>query len=262
MSATRVCQSRVTERRVVDRDVFVLDALGLQIGLEDLVGGARIDIVGAFQHPALHLAAFLRHQVVDGRDRLLVGRGAGVEHVALALLALVLDRIEQDRVQFLEHRQHRLARHRGPAAEHRGDLFLGDQFARLFGEQRPVRRRIDDHRLKLLAEQAALLVLLLDQHQHDVFQRGLADRHGARKRMENADLDRFLRFGGQNGRHRKRKPGRGGEPAAGNRSLCDRTDGVNHCCFLCFTRTPDDPASRAAAEFAKAVPISETGARP
>ena len=166
------------------------DALRLQVGLEDLVGRARIDVVGARQHPALHLL-FLG-EIVDRRDRLLVRGGAGVEHVALALLAFVLHRIEQDRVQLLEHRQHGLARHRGPAAEHRRDLFLGDQLARLFGEQRPVRGRVDDDRLELLAEQAALLVLLVDQHQHHVFQRGLADRHGAGERMENADLDGVL----------------------------------------------------------------------
>jgi hypothetical protein len=36
----------------------------------------------------------------------------------------------------------------------------GQQFARLFGEQRPVRGRVDHHRLELLAQQAALGVLL------------------------------------------------------------------------------------------------------
>ena len=171
------------------------DALGLEVGLEDLVGGARIDVVGARQHPALHLL-FLG-QVVDGGDRLLVGRGAGVEHVALALLALVLHGVEQDRVQLLEDRQHGLARHRGPAAEHGRDLLLGDQLARLLGEQRPVGGRIDDDGLELLAEQAALLVLLLDQHQHDVLQRRLADRHRAGERMQDADLDRVLRRAGR-----------------------------------------------------------------
>ena len=45
------------ERRVVDHDVLVRDALQLQIGGEDLVGRARIDVVGAFEHPALHRAA-------------------------------------------------------------------------------------------------------------------------------------------------------------------------------------------------------------
>ncbi len=173
--------------------------LALRIGFEDLVGGARIDVVGAFQHPALHRAAVLAHQVIDGRDRLLVRRGAGVEDVALGLLAFVLHRIEQDRVQFLEHRQHRLARHRGPAAEHDRDLVLGDQLARLFGEQRPVGGRIDHHGFELLAEQAALLVLLVDQHQHRVFQRGFADRHGAGQRMQNADLDGVLGLGRLNG---------------------------------------------------------------
>ena len=46
----------MAERRVVDHDVVRRDALRLQVGLEDLVGGARIDVVGAGQHPALHLA--------------------------------------------------------------------------------------------------------------------------------------------------------------------------------------------------------------
>ena len=132
------------ERRVVDHDVLGGDALGLEVGLEDLVRRARIDVVGAREHPALD--AFLVHQVVDRRDRLLVRRGAGVEDVPLALLALVLDRVEQDRVQLLEHRQHRLAADAGPAAEDHVDLLPGDQFARLLGEERPVRRRVDHHR--------------------------------------------------------------------------------------------------------------------
>ena len=100
------------------------NALELQVGREDLVGRARIDVVGAFEHPALHRAAVGAHQIVDGGDRLLVGRGAGVEDVPLRFLALVLHRIEQDRIELLEHRQHRLARHRGPAAEHDRDLVL------------------------------------------------------------------------------------------------------------------------------------------
>ena len=148
----------MAERRVVDHDVLGLHALGLEIGLEDLVGGARIDVVGAGEHPALDL--LLLHQVVDGGDRLLVRRGAGVEDVALALLALVLDGIEEDRVELLEDRQDGLARHRCPAAEGRDDLVLGDEFARLFGEERPIGGRVDDDGLELLAEQPALLVLL------------------------------------------------------------------------------------------------------
>ncbi len=180
------------ERRVVDHDVLGRHALELQVGLEDLVGRARIDVVGAFEHPALHRAAVGAHEVVDGGDRLLVGRGAGVEHVALGFLALVLHGIEQDRVELLEHRQNGLARHRGPAAEHDRDLVLLDQLLGLLGEQRPVRGRIDDHRLELLAEHPALLVLLVDQHQHDVLEGRLADRHRARQRMQDADLDRVV----------------------------------------------------------------------
>ncbi len=181
----------MTERSVVDHDVVLGDTLRLQIGFQDLVGGARIDVVGAGQHPALHL--FLLHQIVDSGDRLLVRRGTGVEHVALALLALVLNGIEQDVVQLLEHREHGLARHRGPAAEHDRDLVLGDQLTRLFGEQRPVRGRVDHDGLELLAEQAALLVLLVDQEEDGILQRGFADRHRARQRMEHTHLDGVVR---------------------------------------------------------------------
>ncbi len=76
--------------------------------------------------------------VIDRRDRLLVRRGPGIEDVALTLLALVLDRIEQDRVQLLEDRQHRLAAHAGPSAEDRRHTIDLDQLARLLREERPI----------------------------------------------------------------------------------------------------------------------------
>ena len=169
----------MAEGRVVLHDVVVGDALGVQEGAQDLVGGARIDVVGAEQHEALRLATVLAHQVFDRRDRLLVRRGAGVEHVARALLALVLDGVEQQSVELLEDRQHRLAGHRGPAAEHHVDLVLLEQLTGLLGEQRPVGGRVDDHRLDLLAEQSALLVEIVDHHQDGVLQGGLGDGHGA-----------------------------------------------------------------------------------
>ncbi len=216
MSATIGLPVGVAERRVVDHDVFLGDALRLQVGFEDLVGGARIDVVGAGQHPALHL--FVLHQVVDRGDRLLVRRRAGVEHVALALFALVLHGVEQDRVQLLEHRQHGFARHRGPAAEHDGDLVLGDQLAGLFGEQRPVRGGVDDDGLELLAEHAALLVLLVDQEEDGVLQRGFADGHGAGERVQHADLDGVVRrLGGREG-GQAQEPARRSPPASGGGS--------------------------------------------
>ena len=43
------------ERRVVDHDVFGGNLEHVfEVGFEDLVGGARIDVVGAFEHPTLH----------------------------------------------------------------------------------------------------------------------------------------------------------------------------------------------------------------
>ena len=53
----------VPERRVVDHDVFLLHALGEKEGFQDLVGRARIDVVGAGQHPALHVAEIGRAHV-------------------------------------------------------------------------------------------------------------------------------------------------------------------------------------------------------
>ena len=163
------------------------DALGLKIGLENLVGGARIHIVRAREHPALH--ADVLHQVVHRRDRLLVRRSAGVEDVLRRLFTFVLHRVEQQAVVLLEHRQHRLARHAGPAAEHHVDLVLHQQLLGLLGEQRPVGRRIDDHGFELLAEQPALLVLLVDEHEDGVLERGLGDRHRSGQRVQHADLD-------------------------------------------------------------------------
>ena len=159
MSATIGLPVGLAERRVIDHDVLVRHPFRFEIGFEDLVGRSRIDIVGAGEHPALHRTAVLAHEIIDGRNGLLVRRRAGVEDVALQFLALVLDGIEQDVVQFLEDRQHGFARDRGPAAEHGGNLVLRDQFAGLFRKQRPIRSGIDDDGFELLAEQPALLVL-------------------------------------------------------------------------------------------------------
>lgn len=189
----------MAERGVDLVDVAVLDALGVQEGAQDLVGGARVHIVGAQQHEALGAAAVFAHQVFHGGNGLLVGRGAGVEHVLLQFLALVLHRVEQQAVQFLEHRQHRLARHRGPAAEHHRHLVLRQQLARFLGEQRPVRGRVDHHRFELFAHDAAVGVDLVDGHQGHVLERRFRDGHGARQRMQDADLDGV--FGGEQLRH-------------------------------------------------------------
>ena len=201
--------------------------LRLEVGLEDLVGGARIDIVGAGEHPALGAAAVVAHQIVDGGDRLLVRRGAGVEDVALGFLALVLHGVEEEVVEFLEHRQHGLARHRGPAAEDGGALILRDQLARLLGEQRPVRGGIDHHGLERPAEHAALGVLLGDQHHHHVLQRRLADRHRAGERMQDADLDRLRRAQ----RRRDQARGRDRTRAAQKKPPIDGAqEGICHGC--------------------------------
>ena len=149
----------MAERRVVDPDVVRRDALRFQDRLRGSCWSCADRRSRCLRGPSASHASFLAHQVFDRRDRLLVRRGAGIEDVSAALLALVLHRIEQEAVQLLEYRQYRFARHRGPAAEHRRDFVLRQQLPRLFGKKRPVRGRVDDHRLDLLAEQPALLVM-------------------------------------------------------------------------------------------------------
>lgn len=191
---------RMAERRVFFVDVLVGHALRFEVGAQDFVGGARVHVVSAQQHPALGATAGLAHQIIDGRNRLLVRRRAGVEHVLAQLFTLVLHRVEQQAVHFLDHRQHRLARHRSPAAEDDGNLVLAEQLLGLFGEQRPVRGRIDDDGFELLAHHAALGIDLVNRHQDGVFQHGLGNRHGARQAVQDADLDGvFGRIRGQRG---------------------------------------------------------------
>jgi hypothetical protein len=70
---------------------------------------------------------------------------------------------------------------------------------------------VDDDGLELLAEKPALLVLLLDEHQHDVLQGRLRNRHRARQRMQDADLDRLLGMGDRRERQTGGQCGRGHE---------------------------------------------------
>src|SRR5690606_25080883 len=158
----------MTERGVVDHDVVSGHALGLQVGLENLVGGAGVDIVGTGQHETLDATALFAHQVIDRGDGLLVGRGTGVEHVLGRFFALILDRVEHHAVELFHHRQYRFAGHRSPTAEDYVDLFLGQQLTGLFREQRPVGSGIHYHGLQLLTQQATFLVLLLHHHQYRV----------------------------------------------------------------------------------------------
>src|SRR4029453_2342819 len=64
----------VAERRVLLVDVGVLHAFALEVGAQDLVGGAGVHVVGSQQDPTLGPAAVLAHQVVHRGDGLLVGR--------------------------------------------------------------------------------------------------------------------------------------------------------------------------------------------
>jgi len=145
-----------------------------------------------------------------------------VEHVLAELFAFVLHRVEQQAVQLFVDRQHRLAAHAGPAAEGHDDLVLPDQLLGLLGEQGPVRGRVDNNRLELLAEQAALGVDLVDGHEHGVFEHRLGDGHRARQRMKHADLDGVGRL------HEGREPERGDAEGDGGEGLAGVAAGWIH----------------------------------
>ena len=160
-----------------------------EIRAQDPVGRARIDVVGAEQNPSANFASFLAHQISNGRNCLLVGRGPRVENVARAFFALVLHRVEEQAVQLLEDRQNGFAGGGSPAAEHDRDLFLREQFPGFFGKDIPIGRRINDDRLQFPSEQPALLVLVCYQHENRVLEHRFADCHGAGQGMQNTDLD-------------------------------------------------------------------------
>ncbi len=120
-----------------------------------------------------------------------------------SFFALVLHGVEEQAVVLLEHGQHGLAAHRGPAAEGHRDLVLLEELLRLFGEERPVRGAVDDDGLDLLAHHAALGVDFVEGEEQDVAERSLRDGHGAAEGVEDADLDGVLRRGDLQGRGAK-----------------------------------------------------------
>ena len=171
---------RLAKRRVIHHDVFGGNAFRFQIGFENFIGGARIHIIGAQERKAFHA---LIEQVIHRRNRLLVGRGAGVENIGGRFLAFPLHGVKQNAVKLFINRQHRFAGYGSPAAESYRHFVFRQQLARFFGKQRPIGSRIHHHRLQLFAQHAAFGVLLVDKHQHRVFQRRLGNRHGAAQRM-------------------------------------------------------------------------------
>ncbi len=182
----------MSEGRIADHDILFGDTLGFQKRLKDLVGGARIDIIGAGEDPAFYISALFTHQILNRRDCLLVRRGASIKHIAGAFLAFILHRIEEQAVQLLKNRQNGFARHRGPAAENNVNITDFDEFTRLFCEERPVGCRINDNRLYLLAQKPAILVQIIHHHQDSVLQCGFRNCHRAGQGVQDPDLDHVI----------------------------------------------------------------------
>src|SRR5580692_3914176 len=91
---------------------------------QNLVGRSGIDVVRSQEKETLRGAAFLAHQVLNGRNGLLIRGCPGVEDIFLHLLALVLDRVKQKSVQFFKNGKHRFPRNGCPATKDDCNLVL------------------------------------------------------------------------------------------------------------------------------------------
>jgi hypothetical protein len=139
-----------------------LDVVGGRPLLDLVVGRAREDVVGPDQEERLDVLLGL--QVLQARQDLLVGRRAGVEDVRRRLETLVLDGVEEQVVEALEDRQHRLARRGGPAAEDRRDAVGLDELLGLLREDVRLGGAVLLDDLELLAVDAASGVDLVGGH--------------------------------------------------------------------------------------------------
>ena len=98
-----------THLATAERQVELVDhcaSFPFHLGAHDAIGGTGIDVVGADQQDAL--AAIGQHPV-HGRFRLLIGHRSPIDHVGRALLAFVLNRIEQQCIPCFQHWQHGFA---------------------------------------------------------------------------------------------------------------------------------------------------------
>jgi len=69
------------------------------------------------------------------------------------------------------------------------------QLAGFFSKQWPIGCWVNNHGFDLAAQDAASGVLLLNEHQHRVFQCGFRDGHRAGQRVQNTHFDRLGTFG-------------------------------------------------------------------
>src|SRR5690554_4161058 len=178
------------EAGMAEREVILPDHLATQVlldvGAGDLVRSAWPDVVRADQIEGLGIL-FFGYPVQPGKY--LLGRFlAGVDDVRRLLQTLIEGRIVEHAVVAFEDRQHRLARGRGPAAEHRGYLVLAQQLVGTVGEGRPVTGAVFLYIFDLAPEHTTHGVDLFDGENLRLYRAFLTDRHGAGDRVQDADL--------------------------------------------------------------------------
>ena len=167
--------------------------------------------------------------VQAGKD-LLGGFLAGVDDVLGLLETFVEGRVVEHAVILFEHRQHRLAGRRGPAAHDRRDLVVDEKLLGLFREGRPIAGAVFLDDLDLAAEDAAGFVDLRDGELFGLDRAGFRNRHGAGGRMQDAAGDFSIgnreTCGVDRGGCRRvckrwaRKHGQGGDRRHSHQQLC------------------------------------------
>ena len=120
-------------------------------------------------------------EIVKRGHDLLIGGGTRIENVGAGFHTFVLQRIEQQRIVGLEHRQHSLARAGRPTAEHRRHALLFDKTTRFFGENSGLRLAVLIDHLELFAKHAARRINFIGGHVQRFIHCGLRNCHGARQ---------------------------------------------------------------------------------
>jgi hypothetical protein len=139
----------------------------------------------------------VRHQLFHGLSR----GHASVELVAIADAALILGVVEIQCLELVEHRPDHLARGRGDAAMHDGDLVLQRRLLRELCVELHVGLSIVVDHLDLPAQQTTRGVGLLDRKGQGVDHRLAVDIEAAGEIVDAGHVDRIFRPGA-GGKHR------------------------------------------------------------
>ena len=149
-----------------------------------VVGRDNVDLLAPFLHG-------MRHQLFHRLRRC----HAGIELVTVTDAAFILGIVEIQRLELAEHRPDHLARGRGDAAMHDGDLVLQRRLLRELRVELHVRLGVIVDQLDLPAQQAACRIGFLDGKGQGVDHRLAVDIEAAGEIVDAGHVDRIFRPG-------------------------------------------------------------------